>query len=128
MKRQFIVKVKGDQSVSTMPVRGAMPSLSRLGDPPTRRFQPSGAKNAFNVEGDNALPEQRHGEAFRFRARLRPDGNRVDTRFAVPDCVKGEGIENFPAVSIGDVEGQTPIGEDSGVSSIQARVAGAGRI
>ena len=44
VKRQFIVKVKGDQSVSITPVSGAMPSLNRFGAPPTHRFQPGGVR------------------------------------------------------------------------------------
>ncbi len=44
VKRQFMVKVNGDQSVSTTPVRGAMASFCRFGDPPTQRFQPGGVR------------------------------------------------------------------------------------
>jgi len=45
VKRQFMVKVKGDQSVSITPPRGAMPSRGELGEPPTHRFQPGGVRN-----------------------------------------------------------------------------------
>ena len=45
VKRQFMVKVNGDQSVSTIPVRGDSPSLKRLGEPPIHRLQPGGARN-----------------------------------------------------------------------------------
>ena len=41
---QFMVKLKGDQSVSMTPFSGAMASLGRLGDPPTHRFQPGGVR------------------------------------------------------------------------------------
>ncbi len=46
VKRQFMVKVKGAQSVSMIPPRGAMPSFIRLGEPPSHRFQPSGVLNS----------------------------------------------------------------------------------
>ena len=45
VKRQFMVKVYGDQSVSTTPPSGAIPSLAPFGDPPTHRFQPGGVRN-----------------------------------------------------------------------------------
>ncbi len=45
VKRQFMVKVKGDQSVSITPVSGAIASLARLGEPPTHRSQPCGVRN-----------------------------------------------------------------------------------
>ena len=40
VKRQFMVKVNGDQSVSTMPLRGAIPSLARSCGPPTHKLYP----------------------------------------------------------------------------------------
>ena len=42
VKRQFIVKVACDQSVSTMPSSGAIPSFGLFVGPRTIRFQPSG--------------------------------------------------------------------------------------
>ena len=49
VKRQFMVKVNGDQSVSMMPVSGAIPSFCRFGEPPTHRFQPGGVRKIASM-------------------------------------------------------------------------------
>ncbi len=45
VNRQFMVKVKGDQSVSIRPLRGAIPSFMALGEPPTHRLKPCDVRN-----------------------------------------------------------------------------------
>ena len=40
---------KRDQSVSTMPVKGAIPSFARFGDPPTHRFHPGGVRRIASI-------------------------------------------------------------------------------
>ena len=42
----FIVKVKGDQSVSTIPVNGWIASLGALNGPLTRRSYPGSVRNS----------------------------------------------------------------------------------
>jgi hypothetical protein len=44
-----MVKVNGDQSVSTIPVSGWMASFGRLGEPPTHRFQPGGVRKMASI-------------------------------------------------------------------------------
>ena len=85
VKRQFMVKVKGDQSVSITALRGAMASFCRLGDPPTQRFHPGGgAQDRLDMKGQHALAEQRHRHPPRIGAGVGVDGHGFDPRAAVP--------------------------------------------
>src|SRR6185369_3280190 len=66
VKRQFMVKVKGDQSVSITPVNGAIASLARFGEPPIHKFQPGGVRMmAWTWKVSTAWPNSETGTHWR---------------------------------------------------------------
>ncbi len=70
-----------------------------------------GAEQAFNVEGQDALAEERHWRLSGRRAGIGSHDDVVHPRAAVPFRLEAAGAEQLPAVAVGDVEGQASIGE-----------------
>jgi hypothetical protein len=98
VKRQFIVKVKGAQSVSTRPVSGAIASLGLLGEPPIYRFQPGGVRKIASMwKVITPLPK---GDTA---------GVGLDS-----DRLEATGVQHLPPMAVGDFEGQAAISEGLG--------------
>ena len=69
------------------------------------------AEDAGDVEGEDALPEQRRCDIRDRPFRIRSDRDGAGVGLTVPEGLEGAGVQQFPAMRIGDVERQAAVGE-----------------
>ena len=110
VKRQFMVKGNGSQSVSTSPSRATMPSLTVLGAPRVHTAQPGEVRNSQPVWKVITPWPKCEVTEWRSRAVAGAELDRAELVAAVPGRLEGERQRDLPAAGVGDRERDAAVG------------------